>query len=175
MESITEMGDGRTRCEDSHSEFPETSEDNKDACKEGSVRFRSRSSIEQVMRISRVSNYDMEEVISYWGNSDEQIQRKSELKKDVQDMYFNRRTSDCDFTNLGIEDKAGQGKRNKKVNRLFSREAVLDEQEQQRDEGVVDDGFLANVYTRTTVAARREAENKAKRLHNQLTNEEKIK
>jgi hypothetical protein len=135
----------------------------------GGVRFRSRSSIEEVMRISRVSNYDMEEIVSYWGERDDHVLRKSELKRAVQDMYFHRRTSDNDFTTLGIEDTVGQGKANKKANRMLSRSAVMNEQDLQYDEGVLDDELLADVYSITSTAAKRTAQSKAERLHNEVS------
>ena len=136
----------------------------------GGVRFRSRGSIEEVVRISRVSNYNMEEIISYWGESDDHVLRKSELKRAVQDMYFHRRASDSDFTTLGIDDKVGQGKANKKANRMISRSAVMDEQDLQYHEGVLDDELLADVYSITSTAAKRNAQSKAERLHNEVSN-----
>jgi len=160
---------------DTYSELPDVSDDTqiKDNFKgsgsgNAGVQFRSQSSIEEVMRISRVSNYDMEEIVSYWGESDDHILRKSELKRAVKDMYLYRRTSDRDFTTLGIDDKVGQGKANKKANRMISRNAVMDEQELQYDEGVLDDELLSDVYSITSTAAKREAHIKAERLHNEM-------
>lgn len=137
------------------------------------VRFGSQRSIEQVRRISRVSNYNMEEIINYWGEGDEQVLRKSELKEAVRDMACKRRSSDKDFTALGIEDKVGRGWAIKKSNRKVSREAVLDEQDLQYHEGILDDDMLAGVYSITSDAAKREAQEKAEKLHDKLANDGK--
>ena len=143
------------------------------ARKGGDVRFRSQSSIEQVRRISRISNYDMEEIIDYWGDSDEHMLRKSELKKAVKEMHYNRRESDNDFTTLGLDDKAGHGRAVRKVNKTVSRTAVMDEQELQHHEGILDEELLADVYAITSTAAKKEAQRKAERLHYTLNAEGK--
>ena len=135
------------------------------------VQFRSQSSIAEIRRISRASNYDMEEIINYWGESDEHDMRKSELKEAVKDMYFNRRGSDSEFTTLGIDDKVGHGRAVKKVNRMLARNAVMDEQDLQNNEGIVDDEMLADVYSLTSTPAKREAQIKAQRLHDALKEE----
>ena len=162
-----------------HGELPEVSADfemnnaNSKGGASGGVQFKSASSIEEVVRIRRASNYSMEEITSYWGESNDHVLRKSELKAAVQDMYYNRRGSDSNFTTLGIEDKAGPGRAVKKANRIISRGAVMDEQDLQYHEGVLDDELLADVYTTTTSAATRAAQTKAERLHNALADEEK--
>ncbi len=141
--------------------------DSKDAGP-GDVRFRSKSSIEEIRRISRISNYDLDEVLSYWENSDEKAERKEDLKQAVKEMYYNRRASDSDFTTLGLEDKAGHGRAVRKANKLLAKNAVLDEQDLQIHEGILDDELLADVYSITSTAAKREAQIKAKRLHDTL-------
>mmetsp|Transcript_8245 Transcript_8245/g.13044 ORF Transcript_8245/g.13044 Transcript_8245/m.13044 type:complete len:169 (+) Transcript_8245:191-697(+) len=135
------------------------------------VQFRSNNSIEEVRRISRISNYRLDEVISYWGDSDEHRLRKDELKKAAQDMQFNRRMSDnMEFTSLGIADKVGTGRTIKKINRTKAWNAVMDEQDLQDHEGVQDDELLADVYTVTTVAAKRAAHESAENLHKEVSN-----
>ena len=54
-----------------------------------------------------IRNCNLEEVISYWGDSDDHILRKRELKKAAQEFQFQRRQSDNNFTSLGIADKVG--------------------------------------------------------------------
>ncbi|KAG7363375.1 hypothetical protein IV203_026752 [Nitzschia inconspicua] len=133
------------------------------------VQFRSRNSIEEVRRISRISNYDIEEIISYWGDSDEHILRKEELKKAAHDMQYCRRMSDnSTFTSLGIADKVGERRVIKKQNREIATRAVLDEQDLQDCEGVYDDELLADVYALTTATAKREAKASAKALHEEV-------
>ena len=128
------------------------------------VQFRRSSTVEEVMNISRISNYNLSEIISYWGDSEDHILRKAELKQAVQDMYYHRRGSDADFTTLGIDDKVGSGKARKKANRQYARSAVMDEQDLQYHEGHLDDELLADVYSDTTYAAQKAAQTKAERL-----------
>ena len=137
-------------------------------CKKSGVRFHSRSSIEEVRRISRVSNYNLEEVISYWGDSDDHVLRKRELKKAAQEFQFQRRQSDNNFTSLGIADKVGEGRQMKKNNRNKSRNAVLDEQDLQDHEGVYDDELISDVYAITTHGAKKAARECAELLHEQV-------
>ena len=138
---------------------------------ESDVRFRSKSSIEEIMRISRISNYDTEEVINYWGDSVEKAAQKADLKKAVNEMYYNRRGSDSEFTTLGLGDKAGHGRAVRKANKMISRSAVMDEQDLQIHEGIPNDELLADVYSITSTAAKREGRIRAERLHEALKEE----
>ncbi len=137
----------------------------------GGVRFRSRESIEEIRRISRISNYNLEEVINYWGDSEEHKLRKQELKMAAEEMQNCRRMSDnMEYTTLGISDKVGEGRAMKRANRIQARNAVLDEQELQYFEGVVDDELLADVYGSTTASAKQSAAENAAKLHNEVEN-----
>mmetsp|Transcript_20259 Transcript_20259/g.50385 ORF Transcript_20259/g.50385 Transcript_20259/m.50385 type:complete len:186 (+) Transcript_20259:82-639(+) len=138
----------------------------------GDVQFRSQSSIEAIRRISRISDYDIEEILDYWGDTEEKDERKAELKQAVKDMYYKRRESDSDFTTLGIDDKAGHGRAVRKANKELARNAVMDEQDLQLHEGILDDELLADVYSITSTAAKREAQMKAQRLAEALNSEE---
>jgi len=130
--------------------------------KKKGVQFHSRSSMEQVRRISRYSNYDPEEVVAYWGDSNEHRLRKQELREAVLDWQMGRRNSDnFSFTTVGIADKVGEGKAIKKENRWKSRNAVMDEQDLQVSEGLRDDEVLADIYTITTVSAKNKAHQEA--------------
>jgi hypothetical protein len=150
----------------------DTEDDDKGQKKVGrGVCFKSESALQVVRRISRSSGYDFDEIMKYWGDDDEECERKTELKKAVKDMYNHRRMSDNDFTTLGIEDKAGHGRAVRKVNKMISRNAVMDEQNLQYHEGVLDDELLADVYSITSAAAKREAKAKAERLHDALVEE----
>ena len=126
------------------------------------VGFRSRDSIEQVRRISRFSNYSIDEAEAYWGDGSEHKLRKQELRETVQEWQRGRRMSDnLTFTTKGIADKVGPGKILKKENRAVSRQAVLDEQELQEVEGAQDDELLADIYGVTTVRAKNKARHEA--------------
>lgn len=118
--------------------------------------------MEQVQRISRYSMYDPEEVVAYWGESNEHVLRKQELKKAVMDWQMGRRNSDnFSFTTVGIADKVGEGREVKKENRFRSRAAVMDEQYLQEAEGLLDDDLLADIYSVTTVGAKKKAHEEA--------------
>lgn len=133
------------------------------------VGFRGRASIEEVRRISRISNRSLEEVIAYWGTSEDHKLRKQELRAAAHDMQVTRRMSDnMSFTTLGLADKVGEGKAIKKAHRAKSREAVLDEQDLQYHEGIVDDELIADVYTITTAGAQKDAHHKARALHEEV-------
>ncbi|CAJ1943156.1 unnamed protein product [Cylindrotheca closterium] len=130
--------------------------------KKKGVGFHSRQSIEQVRRISRYSNYDIEEIEAYWGDGSEHKLRKQELRSAVQEWQAGRRMSDnLTFTTRGIMDKIGEGKQIKKANRERARQAVMDEQELQDQEGLIDDDLLAEIYTATTVSSKKKAQNEA--------------
>lgn len=148
----------------------DNSKKNTEGAKKG-VQFRRRFSMEEVKRISRVSTYNMEEVISYWGDDEDHILRKSELLKAVQEMHYHRRASDSNFTTLGIDDIVGSGKDKKVANRSQSRMAVMDEQDLQHHEGVFDDDLMADVYFITSRGAKEAAHVKAERLHQECLQE----
>lgn len=131
------------------------------AVKSKGVQFRSEA-MEQVRRISRYSNYNLDEVVAYWGDSGEHRLRKKELREAVVEWQAGRRNSDnFSFTAKGIQDKVGEGKRVKKENRAKARQAVLDEQELQNMEGMKDDELLADIYTVTTAKAKQKAHKEA--------------
>eukprot|EP00934_Nitzschia_sp_Nitz4_P009091 Nitzschia sp. Nitz4//scaffold38_size140716//116270//116746//NITZ4_003167-RA/size140716-processed-gene-0.78-mRNA-1//-1//CDS//3329550138//9081//frame0 len=129
------------------------------------VRFAAEEDIEQVQRISRYSNYEIEEIIAYWGDGDEHQLRKEELREAVQDWKMGRRISDnFNFTSAGIADKVGERKVMKRENRMRSRGAVLDEQELQQDEGMMDSELLADIYKLTTASSKKKAREEAARM-----------
>jgi hypothetical protein len=130
--------------------------------KKKGVQFRRRESIEQVRRISRFSKYSIDEVEAYWGDGSEHKLRKQELREAVVEWQQGRRMSDnLSFTTRGIADKVGIGKQQKKENRVVSRQAVMDEQDLQYEEGSRDDELLADIYTITTVSAKKKAQKEA--------------
>ena len=133
------------------------------------VMFRRKTSIEQVRRISRISSRNIAEVVDYWGTTEEHMLRKQELRQAAVEMQAKRRMSDnMEFTTLGLADKVGEGKMLKKQNRYLSREAVLDEQDLQYQEGIVDDELLADVYSSVTYGPQKDAAQKAAMLHEEV-------
>lgn len=153
-------------------EETDTYGDLSDSTRSRGVRFRSPSLIASIRRISLVSNYKPEEIYAVWGDSEEYTLQKSELFQAVEDMQYNRRGSDNEFTRLGIDDKVGHGKAVKRANRMVATDAVLDEQDYQWDEGIADDETIAYIYSHTAKPAQKEAQFKAQRLHDELKEEE---
>ena len=97
------------------------------------VQFRSRNSIEDIRRISTISNYDLDEVIAVWGNEDEQTQRVQELKQEMSDLYNGRRASDnLTCTSIGLH--VGPRQSEKLEAREATYQAVLFEQYRQYEE-----------------------------------------
>lgn len=137
--------------------------------KKGGIQFRSRDSIEQVKRISKFTSYNVDEVESYWGNSSDHKLRKEELRQTVQEWKQGRRQSDnLTFTTIGIMDKIGKGKQKKKANREKARQAVMDEQDLQDEEGHIDDDLLAEIYSATTVSSKKKAQEEAMKLRGEV-------
>ena len=136
------------------------------------VRFASRRSImEDVKRISRLSNYSISEVIAVWGDTEEHKLHKKELKNAVKDMVTGRRMSDnLTFTSVGIDDKIGEGKCEKMQNRQDGWEAVFDEQYLQEEDGIKDDDILADVYHDATTESRIKAHAEALQLEEEVKN-----
>ena len=97
------------------------------------VQFRSRNSIEDVRRISTLSNYNTDEVIAVWGDENETTRRIQELQQEMSDLGHGRRESDnLTCTTVGLN----YGKR--KAEKMEAREqtwhAVLWEQYRQFQE-----------------------------------------
>lgn len=135
------------------------------------VAFRSRDSIEEVQRISRYSNFAIEEIEAVWGDGDEHMLRKQELRTTVREWQQGRRNSDnLTFTTRGLMDKIGEGKEAKKLNRERARQAVMDEQDLQDKEGLIDDDLLAEIYTATTVKSSKKAQDEAAAIREEVDN-----
>lgn len=132
------------------------------------VQFKSQRSIEEVTYIRRLSNFSNKEITSYWGEHDDRILRKKELASAVRDMRRYQRTSDKDFTRLGLDELAGRGREIKKSNKINSICAVLEEQDLQHHEGLYDDELMAGIYSYSSEAAKTRAQEKAEKLHNTL-------
>lgn len=134
------------------------------------VRFPSRRScMEEVKRISRLSNYSLSEVIAVWGDTEEHKLHKKELKNAVKDMIQGRRMSDnLTFTSVGIDDKIGEGKVEKIQAREDGWEAVFDEQYLQEEDGIKNDEMLADVYHDATRESRIKAHADALQLQEEV-------
>ena len=118
------------------------------------IQWHSRTSIEVTKRISRVSQYSIDEIFAVWGDDDEAILRKQELKAAARDVLYRRRMSDnMTFSTVGIRDMVGLGRQEKKEARYKAWDAVMDEQDLQASEGLeMDSELIADAYSMTTAA-----------------------
>jgi hypothetical protein len=133
------------------------------------IQWHSRNSIELIKRISRVSHYSIEEIFAVWGDDDEAIRRKQELKVAARDMQYGRRVSDnMTFSTIGIRDKVGLGRQEKQEARYKAWDAVTDEQDLQASEGRRDSELIAGVYSMTTAATRGKARLEALKLEEEV-------
>ena len=116
------------------------------------IQWHSRNSIEVVQRISRVSQYSIDEIFAVWGDDDEAVLRKQELKSAARDILNRRRMSDnMTFSTVGLRDLVGLGREEKKEARYKAWDAVLDEQDLQASEGRGRNSeLIAGVYSMTT-------------------------
>ena len=116
------------------------------------VQWHSRNSIEVIKRISRVSQYSIDEVCAVWGDDDEAKLRKQELKATASDVKSGRRISDnLTFSTVGMRDMVGLGRKERKEAIYDAWDTVMNEQDLQASEGLgIDSELLAGVYSMTT-------------------------
>ena len=116
------------------------------------VRFRSRKSIEQVKRILRLSDYNMDEIQAMYGTDEEELERKQILQEQIlefgeyadammdeyessnDEVKFDRRVSDNSYTTIGIRDKCGLRLQEKIESREAGWDAVMWDQHDQIQE-----------------------------------------
>jgi hypothetical protein len=133
------------------------------------IQWHSRNSIEVIRRISRVSQYSVDEIAAVWGDDDEAILRKQELKLAAKDMQAGRRLSDnMTFSTIGIRDKVGAGREEKREARYKAWDAVMDEQDLQANEGQIDSEIIAGVYSMTTAETRERAHLEALKMEEEV-------
>ena len=144
----------------------------------GGVQFR--CALEEIRRISRLSSYQLEEIVAVWGDDDEQIERQQELKRDANEfIHSGRRSSDnYTFTSVGLCDHVGTRKEEKITAREQVWDAVWKEQENQRvaqvNTGHSNDIFkynsalLAKACQQATYKSQQSAYEKAKELEFEL-------
>jgi hypothetical protein len=137
--------------------------------KKKGVRFHSRNSIEEVQRISTLSQYSLDEIQAVWGDSDEFKLRKKELKETVIAIRDGKKRESSNFhSNLGTAGMFGEGNRLKKESRKKAWETVMDEQDLQYQEGKIDDELLADVYHVATQFPGRRAQEDALKIHEEV-------
>ena len=159
----------------------------------GGVRFPSKDDVmNERFDISRLSTYELEEIMAVWGNKEEQIQNRLKLKQEVREYAQGRRLSDSDnWTSMGLTDKIGIRRLEKQHYRQEGYEAVLGTQETQRlmaldgldkDESspahpAIRNDVISAIYSTTTQSASLKAHQEAISLQHELedSNNEKEK
>ena len=134
------------------------------------IQWHSRKSIEVIKRISRVSQYSIDEIFAVWGDDDEATLRKQELKVAASDVKNGRRMSDnLTFSTVGIRDKVGLGRQEKREARNKAWDAVMDEQDLQASEGREGDSErIADAYSMTTAETRGKAHLEALKMEEEV-------
>mmetsp|Transcript_4677 Transcript_4677/g.12222 ORF Transcript_4677/g.12222 Transcript_4677/m.12222 type:complete len:116 (-) Transcript_4677:416-763(-) len=92
-------------------------------------------------------------------------ERRAQLQDDIHQLRMGRRTSNDDYTRLGLTDKVGEGRREKKLNRQSAVAAVLDEQDLQCEEGKRDDELMADIYYSSSHKCAKKAQDEAQKIH----------
>ena len=164
--------------------------------KKGGVRFPSKEDVlNERFDISRLSTYELDEIIAVWGDADEKANRKQNMKEDMKILQkAQRRMSDNGFTAIGLLDKIGERRNEKRNNRERGKDTVLSTQETQRRLKELDccgvaipgvpescgggsdedyDEVLAKLYKATVKGAQDKAYEEALALHNDIVYEEK--
>ena len=149
------------------------------------VRFQ--FALESVRRISRLSSYNLGEILAVWGDDEEEIQRRDELKRDASEyIEGGRRSSDnYTFTSIGLCDHVGSRREEKEVARCQMWDAVLDEQDNQRqaqentghspDVFKYNSALLAMVCKKVTQKSQQLAYENAKELEREIADHEQEK
>mmetsp|Transcript_767 Transcript_767/g.1844 ORF Transcript_767/g.1844 Transcript_767/m.1844 type:complete len:168 (+) Transcript_767:490-993(+) len=133
------------------------------------VQFHGENSIRQVEEIARVSqNFTESERFNMWGDSVEFQERRAQLHEDLHQLKMGRRSSNDEYTRLGLTDKIGEGRKEKKLNRQSAVSAVLDEQDLQCEEGKRDDELLADIYYSSTYKSAKKAQQDAQRIREEV-------
>ena len=134
------------------------------------IQWHSRKSIEVIKRISRVSQYSIDEIFAVWGDDDEATLRKQELKVAASDVKNGRRMSDnLTFSTVGIRDKVGLGRQERKEAIYNAWDTVMNEQDLQTSEGLGRDSeLIAGVYSMTTAETRGKAHLEALKMEEEV-------
>lgn len=83
--------------------------------------------MEDMRKISRLSNYTINDITAVWGDKEEHRERRQALYHDVQELSLGRQSSDknVNFTTLGIADQVGPEKVERRRRRQAALKAVL--------------------------------------------------
>ena len=145
----------------------------------GGVQFR--CALEEIRRISRLSSYQLDEIVAVWGDEEEQINRQQELKRDVTKYIQSgsgsgrRRLSDnYTFTSVGLCDHVGIRKEEKIIAREQVWDAVLNEQDNQRV-AQVNTGHSNDIFKYNSALLAKACQRQAKTYKSQQIAYEKAK
>lgn len=125
--------------------------------KQKRVSFRNTVSARRALHLNDFTEDEYEQ--AYF--SQEDLQRfKDDVLRTVKLMEQDTRLTDdsnCDFCTRGVEYRTKDGNRNRLVNKVAAREAVLTVQESQWDSGVRDHEAIAIAYRRVSARCAQEA------------------
>jgi hypothetical protein len=134
------------------------------------IQWHSRDSIEVIKKISRVSEYSLDEIIAVWGDDDEAILHKQELRAAAKDVQHGRRVSDnMTFSTTGLKFLVGAAREEKQEAKYKAWDAVMDEQDLQYDEGRGRDSeLIAGAYSMTTAEPSEKAHLEALKMQEEV-------
>jgi hypothetical protein len=134
------------------------------------IQWHSRDSIEVIKKISRISQYSLDEIIAVWGDGDEEILRKKELRAAAKDVQHGRRVSDnMTFSTTGLKFLVGAAREEKQEAKYKAWDAVMDEQDLQYDEGRGRDSeLIAGAYSMTTAEPSEKAHLEALKMQEEV-------
>ena len=109
------------------------------------VRFEKRHRSRKTLSIK---DYTPDEVRATWYTSEDVLRRSRKYRKEIRKMNEGGKLKDKKYCSRGLEGHTHAGFDLKKRARIFSINAVLDEQLAQWDEGVFDEDAIAAIYIR---------------------------
>ena len=178
-----------TLCDTTHTHATAFTSDDDDPrevyqTKSKGIRFPSKDDVlNERFNISRLSTYELEEIMAVWGDKEEQIENRIKLKQEVREFAQGRRLSDnMTFTSMGLTDKIGIGRLEKQHYRQEGYEAVLGTQETQRVMALdgldqvegspchpsIRNEVIAAIYSNTVEPASLKAHQEALALHHEV-------
>ena len=103
-------------------------------------------------RILHLNQYTAEEIDATWFTESECNEIRERALDEINDILDSEQfgTESDEYTSRGLEGRTQLGLSRKLVNRHRSIDAVLDEQDYQRQEGIKDEEVIANVYLQIT-------------------------
>jgi hypothetical protein len=113
------------------------------------VRFATKSDVHHRITLSR-NDYTPEEMTAFWYQDADYAMISKDCCKQIKKMQNSEVLKDKKYCSRGLESHTRLASISKMQNRKTANNAVLDEQEEQRHMGVVDEEIIAQRYQQTT-------------------------